>query len=129
MSLSNLSIKQLEHAVELFKEREALQSKLDDVNHRLQRLENGQVSGDLAQESVNNSAASQKSGKRLRRRRKLQPLILKALSAAGAKGLSVKELSAQIKTSPASVRVWIYTTGKKVVGIKKLAAGIFAYGS
>ena len=127
MSLSNLSLKQLGQAIPLLKEREVLRSKLDDVNRRLQHLESGKVSNDLAQESVNDSSAFQKSAKRLRRRRKLQPSILKALNAAGAKGLSVNELAAQIKRSPASLRVWLYTTGKKIAGIKKVAPGIFAF--
>ena len=125
MSLLNLSIKQLEQAVYLLKEREALQSRLDDVNRHLQRLENGRTHIPIAQDRVKDSVNPPKQGKR--RRRKLQPSILKALSVAGAKGLSVKELAAQLKTSPASVRVWLYTTGKKVTSIKKIAPGIFAY--
>ena len=103
-----------------------MQARLDEVNRHLRHLENGKVSGDLAQKSVNDSPASQKPGKRFRRRRKLQPSILKALSAAGAKGLSVKELAAQIKRSPTSVRVWLYTSGKKIAAIKKVAPGIFS---
>jgi hypothetical protein len=124
MSLSKLSIEQLEQAVELLKQRELLLSKLDNVNRHLQRLENGQAHIPFVQDSGNNSAISPKRGKQ---RRKLQPSILKALNAAGAKGLSVKELAAQIKTSPASLSVWLYTTGKKTPGVKKIAPGTFAY--
>jgi hypothetical protein len=129
MSLFNLSVKQLEHAVELLKERENLQSKLDEVNRQLQHLENGRAHIPIAQDRVNDSANSPRLSKRLRRRRKLQPSILKALNAAGAKGLSVKELAARIKTNPASLSVWLYTTGKKITGLKKVAPGIFAYAS
>jgi hypothetical protein len=127
MSLSNLSLNQLEQAVHLLKEQEALQSRLDEVNRHLRHLESGKVSGALLKKSVTDSAVSPKPGKRLRRRRKLQPSIFKALSAAGPKGLSVKELAAKIKTSPASVRVWLYTTGKKITGLKKVTPGIFVY--
>ena len=47
MNLSTLPLKQL---LELLKAKEWLQTKLDEVNHDLQRLENGNVSAPSAME-------------------------------------------------------------------------------
>jgi hypothetical protein len=124
MNLSAFSLKQLEHIVGLLKEKEALQAKLDDVNRDLQGLENSRLSAPSASESLNGSPRSKR---RSRRRGGLQKAVLKALKSAGAKGLTVKQLAAQAKVNKSSLAVWLYTSGKKVSGFKKIAPGVFAY--
>ena len=57
----------------------------------------------------------------------MQGAVLKVLGAAGAKGVKVKELAAMAKVNPASLNTWLYTAGKKISGLKKLAPGLFAY--
>ena len=127
MNLSALSLNQLEHIVGLLKEKEALQAKLDDVNRDLQGMENGNASAPRASESLNHSPRSKRIKKRSRRRGGLQKAVLKALTAAGAKGLTVKQLAVKAKVKRSSLAVWLYTSGKKIVGFKKVAPGIFAY--
>ena len=127
MNLSALSLKQLEHIVGLLKEKEVLQTKLDDVNRDLQRLEDGKGSSLSATESLNDSPPSKRIKKRSRRRGGLQQAVLKALTSAGAKGLTVKQLSVRAKVKRSSLAVWLYTSGKKVSGFKKVAPGVFAY--
>ena len=127
MNLSALSLKQLEHIVGLLKEKEVLQTKLDGVNRDLQRLENGSGSALSATESLNDSPHSKRIKKRSRRRGGLQQAVLKALKSAGAKGLTVKQLAVQAKVKKSSLAVWLYTSGKKVSGFKKVAPGVFAY--
>ena len=127
MNLSTLSLKQLEHIVGLLKEKEALQAKLDDVNRDLQGLENGEASAPSAPENLNRSTRSKRVKKRFRRRGGLQQAVLKALKSAGAKGLTVKQLAVQAKVKKSSLAVWLYTSGKKVSGFKKVAPGVFAY--
>ena len=127
MNLSSLSLKQLEHIVGLLKEKEALQTKLDGVNRDLQRLENGKASAPSASESLNDSPRSKRIEKRSRRRGGLQQAVLKVLKSAGAKGLTVKQLAVQAKVKKSSLAVWLYTSGKKVSGFKKVAPGVFAY--
>ena len=127
MNLSAFSLKQLEHIVGLLKEKEALQAKLEDVNRDLQRLENGEASAPNVPENLNRSTRSERVKKRSRRRGGLQKAVLKALTAAGAKGLTVKQLSVRAKVKRSSLAVWLYTSGKKIVGFKKVAPGIFAY--
>lgn len=127
MNLSALSLKQLEHIVGLLKEKEALQAKLDDVNRDLQGLENGNASAPRGSESLNHSPRSKRIKKRSHRRGGLQDAVLKALTSAGAKGLTVKQLAAQAKVKKSSLAVWLYTRGKKISGFKKVAPGVFAY--
>ena len=127
MNLSALSLTQLEHIVGLLKEKEALQTKLGDVNRHLQRMESGKGSALSAPESLNRSTRSKRVKKRSRRRGGLHQAVLKALTSAGAKGLTVKQLAVKAKVKQSSLRVWLYTSGKKIVGFKKVSPGIFAY--
>ena len=127
MNLSSLSLKQLEHIVALLKEKEALQTKLDGVNRDLQRLENGNGSAPSASESPNDLPPSKRIKKRSSRRGGLQEAVLKALTSAGAKGLTVKQLAMRAKVKRSSLAVWLYTSGKKIAGFKKITPGVFAY--
>ena len=127
MNLSALSLKQLEHIVGLLKEKEVLQTKLDDVNRDLQRLEDGKGSSLSATESLNDSPPSKRFKKRSRPRGGLQQAVLKVLKSAGAKGLTVKQLAVQAKVKKSSLAVWLYTSAKKISGFKKVAPGVFAY--
>jgi hypothetical protein len=127
MNLSALSLKQLEHIVGLLKEKEALQAKLDEINRDLQGMENGKVSAPSDSESLNHSPRSKRIKKRSRRRGGLQEAVLKVLKSAGAKGLTVKQLADQAKVKKSSLAVWLYTSGKKISGFKKVASGVFAY--
>jgi hypothetical protein len=127
MNLSALPLKQLEHIVGLLKEKEALQAKLDEINRDLQGMENGKVSAPSASESLNDLPPSKRIRKRPRRRGGLQQAVLKALKSAGAKGLTVKQLAVQAKVKKSSLAVWLYTSGKKISGFKKVAPGVFAY--
>jgi hypothetical protein len=129
MNLSALSLNQLEHIVGLLKEKEGLQAKLDDINRDLQRLENGEASAPNVPENLNRSTRSKRVKKRFRRRGGLQQAVLKALTSAGAKGLTVKQLSVRAKVKRSSLAVWLYTSGKKIAGFKKIAPGVFAYTS
>ena len=124
MSLSNLSIKQVEQAIKLLKERKVLLKKLNEVKVHLHWVIDSQPS---TPKVPNNVSPSIPTRKRRRRYRELQPSILQALQAAGTKGLSVKELAVQTKGNEASIRTWIYTAGKKIPGIKKIAPGTFAF--
>ena len=120
MSLSSLTSAQLHQAIQLVKEKEALQNKLAQVEQSLADLESGEVTKDEA-------PAKRRGPRRGRRRAALKDGLLKTLQAAGKDGLSVKELAASLKAKPASVSVWFYTTGKKIKGIKKVGKARFAY--
>jgi hypothetical protein len=121
MALTDLSSVQLERLVQLIKEKETLQTRLDQVNHSLEALERG----DTSHESKAGKTRPRVRGRR--RRGGLKEGLLKALEAAGKEGITVKELAASLKANPASVSVWFYTTGKKIKGIKKVGKAKFAY--
>jgi hypothetical protein len=118
MSLTTLSSRQLHQLVTLVKERESLQSRLARIDSSLAKL-----SGEV---EVQPRRTTEKRSKR-RRRKALKEPLLKALQAAGKKGLTVKELATQLKSKSGSVGVWLYTTGKKIKTIKKIGRGRFAY--
>ena len=118
MSLSSLSSVQLHRLIELVKEKEAIQTRLEEVESALNSLESG-----AAPESPTKVGRP----RRGRRRTKLKDAILKALQSAGRAGLSVKEVAAQLKANPGSVAIWFYTTGKKLKGLKKLGPGRYSF--
>jgi len=134
MSLSNLSSAQLAQLIGLVKEKESLQSKLDHVNAELQALETGKAApkkrgrkpGRPAGVKTKAGAAKAKRGKRGKR---LKEPLLKALTAAGSSGITVKELAAKLKVKPGNIFSWFYTTGKKISGIKKVGEAKYAYTS
>ncbi|SDT96427.1 hypothetical protein SAMN05444156_1108 [Verrucomicrobium sp. GAS474] len=51
----------------------------------------------------------------------LKAQVVEALKVAGAAGLTIKELAAEVGSKPNNLNSWFYTTGKKVA--KKLADG------
>jgi hypothetical protein len=118
MALSDLSSSQLQRLIQLVKEKESIQAKLNEINHSLENLEGGKATP---------TEPTAKKGHR--RRGKLKDGLLKKLHAAGKEGLTVKELAASLKAKPSSVSVWFYTTGKKIRGIKKVGIARFAYTS
>ncbi len=113
MRITNLSVKQLVHAVELLKQREALQSQIKGIDHQLHEIENGKFTVTDIKEKRERLTDPQKMKLRVRRRRNVQQAVLKALKIAGSEGLTVKELAFRAKVKTGSLRTWLYTTGKK----------------
>jgi hypothetical protein len=67
--------------------------------------------------------------RRSKRGKRLKEPLLKALSAAGSSGVTVKELAAKLKVKPGNIFSWFYTTGKKISGIKKVGEAKYSYSS
>jgi len=132
MALFNLSSAQLAHLIELVREKESLQTKLDQVEAELNSLETGKAVPKKRGRKPGRPAGVKnkvvKGGKAKRGKRLKEPL-LKALSAAGAAGVTVKELSAKLKVKPGNIFSWFYTTGKKIKGISKVGEARYAYSS
>jgi DNA invertase Pin-like site-specific DNA recombinase len=133
MSLSNLSGAQLAQLVELAKEKESLEVKLDRVNAALQALESGKPAAKKRGRKPGRPAGTKKAaavvGEKARRGKRLKQPLLKALSAAGSSGITVKELATKLKVKPGNIFSWFYTTGKKISGIKKVGEAKYAYTS
>jgi hypothetical protein len=126
MSLSTLSSAALTRLIGLIKEKEALQSKLDRIDGELAALESGKSAPKKRGRKPGRPPGSV-SGKKVRKTKRLKEPLLKALSSAGASGIKVKDLAAQLKVKPGNIFSWFYTTGKKIKGIKKVGEARYAY--
>ena len=134
MSLSNLSSAQLAHLIGLVKEKESLQAKLDRINAELESLVTGKAAPKKRGRKPGRPAGSvaKTKGAKVRkskRGKRLKEPLLKVLSAAGASGVTVKELAAKLKVKPGNIFSWFYTTGKKIKGISKVGEAKYAYSS
>jgi hypothetical protein len=128
MSLSNLSSAQLARLIGLVKEKEALQAKLESIDAELTALESGKGGGKKRGRKPGRPPGSGvKVARKARKTKRLKEPLLKALSAAGASGVKVKDLAAQLKVKPGNIFSWFYTTGKKIKGIKKVGEARYAY--
>ena len=120
------------HLIGLVKEKESLQSKLDQVNAALHSLETGKAVPKKRGRKPGRPAGSKSkvtTVKKSKRGKRLKEPLLKALSAAGSSGITVKELAAKLKVKPGNIFSWFYTTGKKISGIKKVGEAKYAYSS
>ena len=73
------------------------------------------------------TSASSRGPKPGQRRGALKDSILSALQKAGADGLAVKDLAAKLGVKSQNVHVWFSSTGRKVKGVTKIAAGRWKY--
>jgi hypothetical protein len=125
MALSNLSGAQLAQLISLVQEKESLQAKLEQVNAELTALETGKSVPKKRGRKPGRPPLSKSGGPRKRGKRLKAPL-LKLLKAAGAGGITVKELAAKLKVKPGNIFSWFYTTGKKIKGITKVGEAKYA---
>jgi hypothetical protein len=127
MSLSNLSSAQLAQLIGLIKEKESLEAKLEQAVVAIKAIESGKsVPKRRGRKPGRPPGVAAATGKKTKR---LKGPILKALTKAGAAGITVKELSAKLKVKPGNVFSWFYTTGKKVKGLRKIGEAKYALAS
>jgi hypothetical protein len=62
-----------------------------------------------------------------KRRKNLKEGILHFLAAQGEKGAHVKAIANALRSKPANITAWIFSTGKKVKGLKKVKPATYAY--
>ena len=72
------------------------------------------------------TSLSKKPAKR-KRRKNLKEGILKFLAAQGKKGAHVKVIAEKVGSNAANITAWIFSTGKKVKGLKKVKPATYAY--
>jgi hypothetical protein len=105
---------------------------LEQVDAALQALESGKSAPKKHGRKPGRPAGTKNKvakGRKSKRGKRLKQPMLKALSAAGSSGITVKELSAKLKVKPGNIFSWFYTTGKKISGIKKIGEAKYAYSS
>ena len=117
MSLSDLTSTELQELLRLIRERETLQARLAKVTASLAKFDAAPA-----------PPAQPRSRKTARRAGgTLKDSVLHVLAEAGPGGLSIRQIATRAKAKEGSVSVWIYTTGKKIPGLKKIAPGRYTY--
>jgi hypothetical protein len=122
MKLTDLSSAQAAALIKLLKRKEKLQGQLAEVEADLAALSSGKV----VEAKVGKPARKKESAPRAKRG-ELQQQILGLLKDAGKEGMAVKDMAAKLKSPMQRLNVWLYTSGKKIPGLKKVGRGRFAY--
>ena len=126
MTTSTSRIAQLKEMIALEEKRATLQSQVEKVDHQLSALQ-GALYGQPAKAVTAPVAARKSAGKPPRKARgALREQILEALQAAGAKGATVKELSALLGIKNTHLHSWFSAAGKKLPQIKKVGPSHYA---
>lgn len=115
---------QLKTLISLEEERGQLLEKLQKVTSDIRSLQN-----DFHQEAEGAVASAPAPKAKVvgrQRRGGLRDQVLGALSAAGAKGISVRELAALINTKPANIHSWFSSNLTKVAGLEKVGEARYA---
>ncbi len=130
MSLANLTSDQLTQLIELINRKEKVLAELARIDAELQSLESGSPLPKKRGRKPgrpSGSVPAVQPPKTRKRGKRLKKSLLKALEAAGAAGITVKELSSKLNVKPGNIFSWFYTTGKKVKGIKKVGEAKYSY--
>lgn len=120
MPLSHLTVAQLESLIPLVKEKETLLARLQQIDRTIDSLSNGKPTTNFPTIIREPRAGGARRGR-------LKNKILKILGAAGKDGATVADLAKRLKTDPARIATWFYTTGKKTSGIKRVDRSRYAY--
>jgi hypothetical protein len=135
--LAGLSLQQLKRAVAIRERVEGLEKELnriiggESVGKRL-TLRRKRLRGAVSRARVSKAMKGRSARAAVRRRMASPPgglkgRIIRALRAAGDKGVTVTDLAAKLGKSYGNISVWFHTTGKGVKEIKKVAPGKFAW--
>lgn len=140
MELAKLTSEQSKQITKLLEQKESLQQELEKIDQKLTNYERGKGSAVAPAPSrkkgrvgrppkeATKKAAKKTTAKTRKRapRGQLKEGIINELSNAGKEGLTVKELAERLKTKPANIHAWFFTTGKRMKGIKKVGAGKYS---
>jgi len=117
--LIDISSATLRKMVKLSERKEALMSQIQELDRQMIALqEPGSIE---SRPSVHfQRTGGMKPGKPRTQRGALKAKILGALRAAGARGMTIQEMSGKLKVKPANLYVWFNGTGRKTKGVKKV---------
>jgi hypothetical protein len=117
MAFTDFTSKQLQDLLELVREKESLHARLAKIDAELEQLD-----GAPAARAQRGSLKQPK-----RTKKPIKEAILEELTQAGPEGLKVKEIAQRAGIKEGSTSVWLYTSGKSVAGLKKIAPGRYSY--
>jgi hypothetical protein len=112
----------LKQLVKLSERKEVLMRRIQEIDREMIGVESrfgipSTRPGERAPLTVSRSHGSKSPPNR---RGELKQNILRALSSAGGKGLTIRQLSDKLKVPNANLYVWFNSTGKNVPGIRKI---------
>ncbi len=117
-TFSELTPAGFKRIAKLIAKKESLLQKVAMIDLALDAFELGEKASGAEPKKV----TSRKRSKRI----KLKEQIIAALKEVGAKGHTARELAEKLNVKINNVRVWFYTTGKKVSGLKKSKDGRYS---
>ena len=124
--LLDISSATLRKMVKLSERKEALMSQIQELDRQMIALqEPGSV--DSRPNVRFQRAGGMKTGKPRTKRGALKARIVGALRAAGARGMTIQELSGKLKVKPANLYVWFNGTGRKTKGVKKVGPAKYQF--
>ncbi len=122
MNLTSLSSTDFRKIAKLLERRQNLQTKVAEIEQALAAYEGG------AAPAASAPAAKPKGLRRGKvKRGELKEAIIELVRGAGKAGISVKEVAAQLHVKTDNVRVWFFSTGKRVAEIKKVGRARYAW--
>ena len=117
--LLDISSATLRKMVKLSERKEALLSQIQELDRQMIALQEPATAE--TRPSVHfQRAAGIKPGKPRTPRGALKEKIVGALRAAGARGMTIQEMSGKLKVKPANLYVWFNGTGRKTKGVRKI---------
>ena len=127
MNTSNTRIAQLKDMIALEEKRAALQSQLGAIDGKLSQLQNA-LYGQPVKSSMPSIAVANKSAVKIARKQRgtLRDQILETLQAAGAKGVTVKDLAPRLAIKTTHLHSWFSANMKKIAAIKKIGPSHYA---
>jgi len=133
MNITNLTTITLKKLLTLHERREALVAKVNQLDVEIAALTGSPATPAKPARKPARPAANRKpsttatptKGKG-RRAGRTAKRIVKALKAAGPKGMTVKDLSAALKIKTQNLYVWFNSTGRTTPGIQKIGKATYA---
>ena len=120
MHITQLTLQDLRPLQRLLKKKQVLQSKIDNLNRLIERITDGRGT------RVGQGFGGPGVGK-ISRHGELKTGVVEALQHAGKSGLHIKEIASSLQVKEPNIRVWFYSTGKKIKNIKKVGRARYAW--
>ena len=102
---------------------------IDSVYERVVLLKSPLYPGSLPDKSNDRAVPPFIAPRPRRKSGELGKAILNTLFNVGRSGMRLQDIADETNSTPGSVSGWIYNNGRRIPGLRKLSAGIYAYSS
>lgn len=126
--LTNIPSATLRQLIKLSERKDALLSQVQKIDREIVAIQRRATSaGQVQKAPVTVSRRPRTMGSRAKRGA-LKAKIMKALRAAGKRGVTIRELAGKLRTPTANLYVWFNGTGRNVRGLKKIGPAKYRLG-